>query len=590
MIKREAPLSKSRQELSMANPFLDATNVTPVNQMKGEGLFALKMNRMKGANPSSETASAVDEAGTLEVLYTAQELVEAGLFDSAELILSYLVSTISPPRTASAISHHTRASILLGDCYFHSKDCYRARKSYESAYRNLKRARETLIADISSVAEKIAVCWYESGDPHEAIEWMKTRCPENTRSFKGWRLLGRWYEETTQLIRAQKTYAALYALQPYALASLVAALRCGADMRTVSASIPKNALGQYILQFGEAYYAFHNHDYKEAIRVFSKLPRDPDVLIQMADCYYEMGDEERAMSIWAQLPKHPTEDVRGMGRVADILRKRGKLDMLHKHVLQLIKLHPLRLETQLALVHHYIAKQNFSEALATVNRALQIDEASADAWLLKAQVLEFLNEDPLHCYTRSLQYHETIPAYEGLLKTYQATGREREAANLASEVCIRFPAHPGAYLIASRVVQPPEVSKALHQALMCSNNTYTPAVLALSHTSPPLEAIQIIKDHMRVVTSTPTLHWRLAELYRACSMPDLAHHEAQVCLRLDAGFEKARQAVEEGIWAGEEAEAEFSGEEIGLEEGSYVDGEYGEDEEMEVEEMSNGGY
>lgn len=408
---------------------------------------------------------------------------------------------------------------------------------------------------------KIHLCCLKLKRPQRAIEVLQSISARN-RTPKINMALGNLYRDAGMERPAISCYKEVLKECPLAMDVVENLLKLGVKGTEVNslmlgATTELNWISIWLRGLAEMYL----REYRSAVATFKSLDtpgnlcNNSALLVNMAQCYNLLCDEANALAVLQRVARNEPYYINGRDLLATLLANSTEKEH-HKDLEHLIPDFDTSLwftEHWVVMGYHMFVTNKYERAAYFGQQACLLNKRNIEALLLKAatfmQIHKF-HEASLH-YREALQYcPNRFESNYGLVQSYVAMNRLREAMTVAKNTCKQMDHAPAALtLYASVLLKDPmnavQVRNILELAITNDPNyTHGVCMLAeqLEHEQSYDEAIALLKRHVEVKSSSK-VHQMLADCYRRLQKDDDALEHYHIALRLDSQNQRALEGI-----------------------------------------------
>ena len=433
---------------------------------------------------------------------------------------------------------------LLGDCAFHQQQYIHAKAFYRQLY----------VFDECKYRWKEAQCLKELGSLVEAAAVLE-KIPKESRTLAMNIMLGNLYIASTRKTSATQVFLEALRQNPYALEAAECLATLNVDRTPILEAMKQGFVARGVTDASEwmhlrelvmALVTKHRHQPSTALQQFTKLEEQfPDnvyLLLKIASVHLQMNDEQSAERTFERIRLLEDTQVECMDQYGQILAHQDHLDSLNELADSLLIIDDKRPEAWTTLALYHEARSDHEKALAFVEKAIALDQRHAFAHRLRGAILMADNR-PDHAsvsFFRSNEIAPDVASFEGMVDSYLAAGRFKEAIASAKEAISLAPRDPRAITLvglalaqgstdqqgAQRWQGLDKAKRSLRKALSLDPSAMRPlfALVDLHFRSGQENelCIELLKEGLEGTTASPTNLYNQAHIL--CKMGEIYAH------------------------------------------------------------------
>eukprot|EP00741_Cyanophora_paradoxa_P001414 tig00000489_g1367.t1 len=390
-------------------------------------------------------------SGRLEV--EMQRLLDAGLFGSAEILGSFLLSGANTLKNSGSPQSDQNAQqsdwlLMYADALYGKEEYRRALLYYRNALKTRKLSRnptkgikpgigasaqpqqDRTATFESEVKFKMCNCYLKLRDTREALAVLES-IPQRSRTIAVNMLLAKLYAQTSVDPRlATACYREVLKQDAHAVEALLGLTELGVDCT--------DAAPDWFLPFLRAHLQFSRNEYRSALAsceaVEGAYPGNAHALVLMSKCQAMMGRLDD--SIYCFQKVHAADDCRldDTDLYGGLLHSGGHAAELNKLARETMRVEARRAEPWVVAALYCDLKQDGEKALQYAERASGLEEGrNAQAHMLRGRLLLKCqrHEEAIAAYRKAYALRKDMISAKGLVEAYMALGKVKEALTVA---------------------------------------------------------------------------------------------------------------------------------------------------------------
>ncbi|PIA44508.1 hypothetical protein AQUCO_01700244v1 [Aquilegia coerulea] len=343
-------------------------------------------------------------------------LLDQGLFDSAQMLGSFLVSSSAVNTETS--SPHVKAEnlVFLGDALFGEKEYRRAIYTYKQALQHCKilpkqntacrtslsRSSSPNSINVSAINEnevkfKIILCHCALSENRAALAEMEG-IPSKARTLRMNLTMGKLYRHSRHNRSAIACYKDCLRHCPYILEAITALAELGVSSKDIISLFPQTPTrsgrppfdhfdtSRWLQRYVEAQCCIASNDYKGGLDLFGELlqrfPSNVHILLEIAKVEAILGKNDDAILNFEKVRTIDPYNLTYMDEYAMLLRIKSDNSKLNRLVHDMLNIDATRPEVCVALSVLWERKDQ-RRALAYAEKCLRIDDRHIPGQIMK---------------------------------------------------------------------------------------------------------------------------------------------------------------------------------------------------------------
>ena len=533
------------------------------------------------------------------------ELISAEVYDSAEILGNFLLSTLS---TANAVPPSARVEFLvtyaralvgkgehvraityyrhaLQNCELHARNAATGAGSFSlSSPMPIKDQRSAEMAETEvKIKFEVAKCHIALNSPRAALAELET-VTSRFRTLPILLTLAKLYRVNGYERAAASTYRECLRLCPYAVEAWIALSELGLkleEMRSilsqhfpnaaadeVSASLANNRtartkasapwdLQKWISQFISCHKLKREDEADKSVSNLTDFiqvfPNNVHLLLELGQTHTVAGSYREAISCFQHARNIDNACIDKMDHYAVALNATNNVVELNRLTHDLLRIDNRKPETWVAAALYWDGKGDRLRALSYAEKGLRLDDTHAMLHLLKGNLCLKLNrpDSAVSAFRKAQTLEPNISAFEGLTKAYTAYRKHKEALVTAREAVRLMPSSTKALMLLGNVYAKQSETRdramKIFESILRAHPGKKEAILSIIdiHIANRnlVAAEHILSKHLETNVSDD-LHTRLAGILVESQKYGQAIEHYHVAMSLNEGNEEAQMGLE----------------------------------------------
>ncbi|CAH8265259.1 unnamed protein product [Arabidopsis lyrata] len=502
-------------------------------------------------------------------------LIEHGLYDSAEMLGCFLVSSstvsaeTSPQLKAEnlvkLLSPHTYKQALHHYTRIPKQSSGISRSSLSLSTRSSVNASSISAINENEVRFKIASSHFALNETKAAIAEMES---VKTRSLEMNILMAKLHRNSGYNRGAIAFYKECLRQCPYVLEAVIGLAELGVSAKDIISSFTqtsnrsaKVSLDQidptrWLQRYVEAQCCVASHAYKGALELFAELlqrfPNNLHLLTETAKVEAIIGKNDEAIMRFEKVRSIDPYTTTSMDEYAMLLQIKCDYSRLNKLVHDLLSIDHTRAEVFVALSVLW-ERKDARTALSYAEKSIRVDERHIPGYIMKGNLLLQAKrpEAAAIAFRAAQNLRSDLRSYQGLVHSYLAFGKTKEALYTAREAMNAMPQSAKALKLVGDVHASTssgrEKAKKFYESGLRLEPGYLGAALALAELhlmeGRNGDAVSLLERYLKD-WADDSLHVKLAQVFAATNMlqDSLSHYQA--ALRINPQNEAAKKGLD----------------------------------------------